>query len=204
MPRPTAQLHVAFASRLKGLERTRRRVEQLRAEGRLARRDLDLVYASLFLTATTAFEGLIEDLFIGLLAGGLTRRGCTRIVTTSSAKVAHQLVTQSRRYVNWLPYQETVERARLFFSQGLPFTSLDSNEMASIEKMRIIRNAIAHDSRYALRQFERAILAAVPLRPAERSPAGFLRSSYSSNPPVTRYEILIGDLNSVTVKLAGA
>lgn len=35
-------------------------------------KEVMLFYKGIFLRAVTSFEGLIEDLFVGLLAGGIT------------------------------------------------------------------------------------------------------------------------------------
>src|SRR5438309_2089669 len=54
-------------SHLSNIEKTRRKSEDLFSQGRLVYRDLELIYAGLFLDSVTSFERYIEELFIGIL-----------------------------------------------------------------------------------------------------------------------------------------
>jgi hypothetical protein len=93
-----------------------------------------------------------------------------------------------RAYVDWLPYHHTEKRAEAFFRSGLPFCSLEKNDKKQLEQIIVIRNAVAHQSRAALRKFENEVIGPAPLLPKERTPAGYLRSVFRTAPAQTRYE----------------
>ena len=99
------------------------------------------------------FEGLLEDLFVRLLAGGLNpSRNVQPRVTFRSHSVARDVMLGGRAYVDWLPYHHTDKRAGAFFRGSFPFANLDKNDRKELERMILIRNAVAHQSRAALEQ----------------------------------------------------
>jgi len=159
----------------------------------VARRDIERVYEALFLNVVASFEAFVEELFIGLLVDqhGLASSypDVRPRAIVRSHQVARALVLGGkRRYVNWLPYSETEEHAKIFFTGGRPFTSLPAQFRQELELCCVIRNAIAHRSRHANDVFVRTIVSAMTLAPRERTPAGYLRSTYIGYNPQVRYE----------------
>ena len=102
--------------------------------------------------------------------------------------VARDVVLGGRAFVDWLPYSYTEKRAKAFFRAGEPFSRLTKLEKTSLDRIVTIRHAVAHQSRSASRKFEDEVIGASPLLPAERTPAGFLRSVFRIAPPQTQYE----------------
>ena len=165
----------------------------------MSRGAAEQMYEGLFLSVFTAFESLLEELFVGLLvAGGRKERGAVAPrVTVRSYSVARELVIgPGRRYVDWLPYDNTEQRATLFFRGGRPFANLRKDTADPIargvrdvlDRGVLIRNAIAHKSQYSLARFERDVLRNTPLSPRERTAAGFLRGALAATPPETRFQ----------------
>jgi len=192
----------AYISRLQRFERARVRVEQLLAVGRISRSDALLFYEGIFLRAVTLFEGLLEDLFVGVLVGGVDRgRRVVPRVTFKSHSVARDVMLGGRSYVEWLPYHHTDRRAGAFFRGGFPFSNLSRSEKRELGRIILIRNAVAHQSRAALRQFEVEVIGAIPLMPAERTPAGYLRSNFRALPAQTRYENIANTFATLARKL---
>jgi hypothetical protein len=157
------------------------------------------MYEGLFVSVFTAFESFVEELFVGLLvAGGRKETGVVvPRVTVRSYSVARQLVFGlGRRYADWLPYDQTEQRAVLFFRGGRPFANLRKDAAdPSVGSVRdvldrgvVIRNAIAHKSEHSLARFERDVLRGTPLGPRERTAAGFLRGVLAATPPETRFQ----------------
>ena len=218
MARAPSTAAETFVSRLRSLEYTRRKVEGLFAQSLVARRDVEHVYGSIFLAIVTSFEGLIEELFLGLL----TRRysapaGVHPRVIFRSDRVAREVVFEGRNYINWFPYNETEARAERFFRGGRPFKRqptagpgrgrasrmLNDADFTSMMRVWRTRNAIAHQSAFARRKFEEDVVGTTPLRPRERTPAGFLRSIIRVAPAQTRYEQIASELAAITYKLCG-
>ena len=164
---------------------------------RISRTDVSSIYEGLFLSATASFEAFLEDLFVGLLVNrGLVsaRANIHPRVIVKSHYVARDLITGDRKFVDWLPYDLTRKRADAFFTGGRPFSLLPRDLEDDIEKCRRIRNAIAHQSRYAAGVFDRNVIGALPLPPRERVPAGYLRSLLTAAPQQRRYEYLVARL----------
>ena len=205
MPKPSSTVSERLAIRFRALESTRKRIEGLAHKNALLPTDVQQVYEALFVNAVTAFESFLEDLFIGLLVGGVaTGQGrFSRRVTVTTSQIARELVTGAgRKYADWFPFERTEERARLFLTGGRPFTSVSTAERSLIDRCLIIRNAIAHRSRHSRDRFQREVLGSTPLPPRERTPAGYLRSSFRSGPRQTRYENLTAELLRLARKLA--
>jgi hypothetical protein len=157
--------------------------------GYISRHDVTLFYEGILLRTVTSLEGLMEDLFVGLLAGGIAPgpRVHPR-VSFKSQLVARDVMLGGRAYVDWLPYHFTDKRAEAFFRGGYPFCNLDKDDRKELERILLIRHAVAHQSRSARRKFEDEVIGTAPLLPIERTPAGYLRSIFRAAPAQTRYE----------------
>lgn len=189
MPKPSISLSDAYISRLRRFDRARAKVERLVLSDHFTRDDASLFYEGIFLRTVTTLEGLMEDLFVGLLAGTvIPGRNVYPRVTFRSQPVARDVMLGGRAYVDWLPYNLTEKRAEAFFRNGLPFKNLDKNDKRELERIILVRNAVAHQSRAARTRFENEVIGATPLLSVERTPAGYLRSIFRTAPAQTRYE----------------
>lgn len=207
MSRPSAELAKAFGRRLRSIELSRQKIERLALAGKLGRKDAELVYQGLYLSAFVAFEGFLENLFIGLLvSGGGVDSGRSDVaprIVIRSHKIARELVLGAgRKYVDWLPYNKTKELASLYFVGGRPFSDLSENHIGTLSKCATIRNAIAHRSEHSQRQFEEKVIGSTNILPAERKPETYLRGRFRSHPPQTRFENLVTSLLIVARELS--
>lgn len=193
-----------FQRRLARLEHTRARLERVFSDRRVLLTDVEAVYESLFLKATTGFENYLEDLFCGILHGRIQYRGSrvTPLVGIKSTQTLHRVLWGGDDYLDWMPYTRTIARAEAWLRAGRPFTDLDDGKRAKLKTMHVIRNAIAHSSDHVHEQFRRVVIGSQHLRVRERSPAGYLRSIYISTPRITRFEQLAGDLNEIATILS--
>ena len=202
VPRPTTALSDDFTARLRTFERARAKFERLLLSGLVTRHDVCLFYEGIFLRTVTSFEGLLEELFVGLLTGAITPAPNVRPrVTFRSPSVARDVMLGGKAYVDWLPYRYTEKRAKAFFRAGEPFSNLTKPEKKSLERMLTIRNAVAHQSRSARKKLEDEVIGTSPLLPAERTPAGFLRSVFRATPPQTQYEDIAATCAQLARKL---
>lgn len=201
MPRLAIAISNEFTARLRTIERARAKIERLFLLGHVKRHDVDLFYEGIFLRTVTSFEGLLEELFIGLLTGGIQGSGVHPRVNFRSAAVARDIVLSGRPYVVWLPYSHTENRAAAFFRAGEPFSLLASADKSFLTRMLIIRHAVAHESRTARRRFEKEVLRAASLLPMERTPGGFLRSVFRATPRQTQYEEIAASCALLSRKL---
>ena len=207
MPRSSSTLADKLARRFRALELTRTRIESLVMQGLLARDAEARMYEALFLSAHVAVEGFLEELFLGLLVKGQgVESGRSDIVPRVEIRhysVARELIAGAgRRYVDWLPYERTVDLARLFFRGARPFDDLADAQRMILSRSHTIRNAIAHGSRYSLNQFERRVIGSTPLPPGERNPAGYLRGYFRVSPTQTRFSNHLAQLLLIARDLA--
>jgi hypothetical protein len=197
------ELFKKFSVYTASLEKTRSKMEKLATEQQLSRGDIERVYEGLFLGVFARMEVLLEELFFGLLVGGISCHSCdaVRRVDFSSEKIAREVILRERKYLEWLPYGKTEELAKAFFRGGRPFTKLDDGDKSRLQKCVYIRNAIAHKSRHANSTFKDKVIGSTPLTPRERTPAGFLRSQYRVTPSETRFQLYMTQSLSLMHKL---
>ena len=195
MPHPQDELG-KFQRSLQRLNSTRHRMEKLFAAQRINRTDLDSVYEALFLRAVTSFEAFLEDLFIAILVGRAqySKHRVKVLISATSRESLMQILLQGNAFMNWLPFNNSEKRARLYLRDGRPFTDLDDGDKSQLKTITVIRNAIAHKSDHAISEFERTVTGSAPLLASERSPAGFLRSRITSGPAQSRFEAYLGQL----------
>jgi hypothetical protein len=202
MPKKTASISNKFINRSNQLEVTRLKVESLDASGSINFDDIQQVYAGLFLDIFTEFEALIEDLFIGLLAGEYYSSTTTvkRLVRIVPKSKVQDIVFNGRQYLDWLPYRDyTIPRANRYFKDGEPFTRFNDPQKENLKKFHFIRNALAHKSQSALAKFQQ-IINNLPLLPHEKTPAGYLRSTPHGSSQ-TQYQIAVLELEVMALKL---
>jgi len=202
MPRSATSVSDDFANRLRRFERSRAKLERLFLRGHVTRHDVSLFYEGIFLRTVTSFESLMEELFLGLLTGAIIAGPKIHPrVTFRSVAIARDVMLGGKAYADWLPYHHTEKRANAFFRGGLPFCCLEKAELKSLDRILTIRHAVAHQSRAARKKFEIEVIGSAPLLPAERTPAGYLRSVFSAAPPKTQYEDIAGTCAILARKL---
>src|SRR5205085_5150881 len=102
----------SFVGRVRSLDSTRKRVDDLVSSGHLTRRAAEQMYESLFLSSFTAFEVFIEDVFLAYLVKPRPARKAVPRVRINSLAVAREMVIgPGRKYVDWFPFGRTIERA---------------------------------------------------------------------------------------------
>jgi hypothetical protein len=153
------------------------RIERLGASDR----DLSRVYAGAYMDFVTFLERSVERLFLGLLMQRFHHPSANVLVTVKSEAVARRLVRGERSYVDWFPYQNTVKRAQAFLSSGLPFAATPKADQRAIWHATLLRNALAHQSRHSLAQFQEQLVVGRSLPPSHRTPAQYLRGQHSAS-----------------------
>ncbi|MGB5596975.1 MAG: hypothetical protein WBM62_23500 [Crocosphaera sp.] len=195
MPKKAYILFDDFRSKVRKRELTRAKIENLLINNSLDESDVLTVYDGLFLGLFTDFEQLLEELFWGLLQGKITidkrRIDGIRKVKISPQSEINSVILGGQKYLDWLPYEKTIERAKIFFYDGIPFNNLDNDQKNNLRYYHRIRNAIAHKSPKAQADFDR-IIQNSRLPPSQRTPAGYLRSKPRGQE--TQYEIAAGQL----------
>lgn len=201
MSKGSVALLDSFHQKLNILDRIRNKQENLVLSNQIVIRDIEEVYGSIFLNAIASFEGFLEDLFVGLLVRQTHISRCNVRVGIQSYLVAREVIFKGRQYFNWLPYQNTKGVAKVFFTGGRPFTLLTSDEEEHLNSCLVIRNAIAHESRYAIDAFEKKVLTGLTLGPRDKRPKSLLRSQFSMVPPNNYYQQYISKILTIASRL---
>jgi hypothetical protein len=186
----------AFILSLDNLDYTRKRMERLYVEKKIALRDLHSVYEALFLRAVTGFEVFLEELFFSILEQKTTYSS-SRValrMTASSRGALRDILLQGDKYLTWIPFDNTEKRANLYLRDGRPFSDLSGGDKSIIKTITTIRNAIAHHSSHAKAEFERKVIGSQLLLRGEKKPAGFLRSQVRTAPALNRFQVYSTEL----------
>lgn len=204
MPKHSKTLHLEFIRKIKELDETRSRFEAAHANGIVTDIDIVQAYAGLYLDLFTEFEALIENLFLGLLSGSVShgdRLVKRKVKIKPVSEIENVVRGEKRRYLDWLPYKEnTVERAKIYFNNGIPFSRLDQIDKDRIHNYQVIRNAIAHKSKKADNAFKQ-VIEGLTLSPVEETPSGYLRNIPNPSSGHTQLEIIAIYLTTVSNKL---
>lgn len=204
MPITSASLFQALQNRFVRLDRTRARVENLHSQGELIRFDIEHIYSGIYVEAFVSFERFLEDLFLGYVSGKVTPPKKTVKVRMSfpSAMIADEVVYAGQRYIDWVPYFKTTDRAKIYFKDGKPFSTLTKPQDAMLTELHQVRNALAHRSEHSLDVFARKVVGSTPLLPHERKPAGFLRSVLVVSSRQTRLQNYLFEMLSIAKDLS--
>lgn len=177
-------------------------MEGLYASENIALRDLHSVYEALFLRGVTSFEVFLEGLFFAILREKVTypkKRKVSLRMTAANDKALMEILLQNQAYLQWIPFKHTKGRARMYLTDGKPFTDLAGGDESVIQTVTTIRNAIAHRSTHAKGEFERTVIGSRALLRGERTPSGFLRTA--ANPAQKRFEMYMIELSRIATKL---
>ncbi|MER2253289.1 hypothetical protein ABS772_25535 [Methylorubrum podarium] len=200
---PTAELNT-FHRSLTRINNTRNRMESLFSDGMIKKTDIEAVYEALFLRAVTNFESYLEQLFISILLGrsGHPPDRIKLLMSVSNKNNLITILTQKNDYLDWLPYNKTESRARIYLKDGKPFSELTDGDKSQIKAISLTRNAIAHRSDHSSNQFRSKVIGGMVLLPRERSPAGFLRSRIRTSPIQVRFEVYLSELGRIAAQLS--
>lgn len=204
MPKNSKTLHKELLKKLKALDKTRNNCERAFRASILTTNDISQAYAGLYLDLFTEFENLIEKLFIGLLNGEVKANNPDvrkKITIKPTSETEAVLLGEKKTYLEWLPYpSNTIDKAKIYFKDSKPFSLLDEIQKGKISNFNKIRNAIAHKSKKAMKEF-RAIISTSTLLPHEQTPQGYLRSIPNSATGKTQLEIISDELEAISFVL---
>lgn len=204
MPSEAKILADKLTKKYKALDLTRKRIDKLYTQNHIVLRDKKQFYEGLYLKTHVLFEAFLENLFYGLLVENssiITPPHIIPRVPIKSYRIAGDLVHGGKDFVDWIPFERTMIRAKLYFRNGSPFCTLLPNEKDDIFKSHVLRNVIAHESKHSLNKFEQHLISSRVLPTSERKPAGYLMGIYATSPSQTRYELYAAKLKNIAIKL---
>lgn len=186
--RSGAQLYGSLERRINGLRRARLVGDRALREGTLSPREVGLLYEVTFLNLAITFEAFQEGLFYSSLLRSAAITGVEPLIPFRTRSEAERLVLATERspFLSWTRPRDNIERARRFLQGGRPFSRLDRRDRDNslLQSLFVVRNAIAHQSGPARREFEALPLSGLP--PGKRRPGEYLRQVVGT---VTQHEV---------------
>lgn len=173
-----------------------RRMDRLYRQGQVKSKDVLRIYRGAYLGFFTQVERALEDPFIGLLTGKVVHatQQCRPRILIPTRPAAVAIINGTNSYTDWMPFDKhTLKRAPAFFVGGEPFKSISKPDRKVLEDATTLRNAIAHGSEHALRQFQRVFakdnFGAFIIPPQQRNPATYLRGIHAGTQTRLEYRI---------------
>lgn len=185
-----------------------RRVEKQFGRGGLKITDVELVYASSFLSACSLWESLLEVTLFEAVCGEESRySGNTRLATFKKRRHLERLLLYPKKdYVSIPSLSKAEEMASLFISSGGPFSAVTETNRTHIQQATWIRNAIAHQHQgaFAMNSFKKKVPGVLSLPSAKRTPGAFLRHEFRVSPSQRRYELYLAAFQSAAKEIGNA
>lgn len=121
------------------------------------------------------WERFLEKLFIDYMLGekNTSEYLPTRYINPINEEHAYRMVQNVNRYPDWTDIEKICINAQNFFENSGPFQILTTMK-STLNEFKKIRNAIAHTSKSAKRDFENLVRGKVGYSPEDMSPAKFL------------------------------
>lgn len=209
MPRPLPRLDLAFAANAAASLGLVRRIEAARVAGRrgdqnrISLTDVELAYELAFLRVFTAWEALLEDVFLRLMCG-YERSGVAETLVGGAAPhrtlaLAEAAMLHGQQYVLWHNPARVVQRAQSTLING-NFQQVIQSAQARLGQLAAVRHRIAHEQHDASAQFNSVSMAIAGKRYKASRPGRFLRD-VSSNPPDRWIDALTAELRSLATQL---
>lgn len=209
MPRALPRLDNGFAASAAASLALVQRIEAARVAGqpgnpnRLSVTDVELAYELAYLRVFTAWEALLEDVFIRLMCG-YTRGGMAEVLAGGAAPhktiaIAEAAMLHGNQYVLWHKTAKVVARAQATFVNS-NFQQVIQSAQGRLDRLAAIRHRIAHDQHDAAAKFDAASMAIAGKRYRGARPGRFLRD-VSNTPPDRWIDVLTGELESWATQL---
>lgn len=143
-----------------------------------------------FLRAFLAWETFLEESFILYLSGERPPRGRAprRYAFPPNQRAAMEwVIPEGRRYARWTVAAEVSTRAERFFRDGRPFASVLRPNQSVLDEARLIRNAVAHESRRSQQSFETLVRTKLGTLPPKLTVGSFLGTTLPGSTPPSSF-----------------
>ena len=182
------------------------RMEKEFRHGRLRVTDIELVYCSSFLSVCSRWETFLEDvLFEAVCGADSSVRGNWRHATFRTRDSLRDMLTHGGRFhLKFGTIEDAVSWSSFVMNEGRPISAVSDYNRTLIGQGVRIRNAIAHDSIRAKKNFKKKVPGVAALPNSKRTPGAFLRHEFRRHPGQRRYEIYFGAYSMAANEIANA
>lgn len=111
------------------------------------------------LRASSLVEEFLRDLFYRSMLGQSDQYGVAPILSVASEEevdlIVYSFGSRREKFLDWIPYEYTLDRAAALLVNGLPFTRITNRpvERRALLELGALRNAVAHPSDHAQKKF---------------------------------------------------
>lgn len=170
-----------FVSTIEALLRLDRRNQDQYQSGpgrpsseRLSTSQMSLLTEGIFMRAFSSYERFVEDVFVLYTRGKKTRSGVSvrSFLTPRSNSHARDMLQSNRNFLDWNDPDLVIQRAETYLSTGGPIKTALATHRSSLQIMRRIRNASAHQSGQALLSYANAVQTELRAPPLKLPPPG--------------------------------
>jgi hypothetical protein len=104
-------------------------------------------------------EIFLEQTFTRFMCGAKNSAGFPEVRYVNPANLQHALniLKQNQRYVDWTVGSDVIQRAKLYFKNGEPFSTTLGGSLNYLTEMKTIRNRIAHESKKVEENFRELV-----------------------------------------------
>jgi hypothetical protein len=134
-----------------------------------------------FLEIFLAWEKFLEDSLIDYLLVKKNSRKFHCYIRPRSVKHILEILQEGRLYADFANTEFILRVANTYFRNGEPFNSSIRLHKTSIDDIKTIRNAIAHDSSNSMEKFQKLVRRHLGTLPRGATPGSFLYSSSNPN-----------------------
>jgi hypothetical protein len=162
-----------------------------------------------FLQLMKSWETFLEDCTVAFLSQRLRIDGKSvpALSISISEEYARRSLLQDRPFLEWTDVDRNIRRWDQLFvgSQQNPnlFESAVRPAKAQLRQMVVIRNAIAHSSQSAHKQFGTLLMAEFGGSPRMKRPAELLVSNYVGDTTITYFDLFSGLMETLAPMITG-
>ena len=140
-----------------------------------------------------------------ILRSRCTKRGNTRVATFKNRSHFRKLLLfPDRNYIGIQGLSRAQGLASLFVAKGRPFSVVAEPNRTHIQQAVLVRNAIAHQSSFAVKIFREKVPGVASLPTSKRMPGAFLRHEFRVSPTQRRFELYLAAFQSAANEIARA
>lgn len=169
----------------------------------LPRIQIEIIAELSFLRIFIAWENFLEDSFLRYLVGAESPSGYSpRIrMTFPNMKVAANIIKGERDYVKWNSYNVVVQRSEIYFEDGQPYKDTFISVSEDLNAMNIIRNRIAHKSKYSKEKFSNFVRRTFGHGRRGMTPGRFLLTRKDQTSNITYLEYYVEIIKTVSIQI---
>ncbi len=181
------------------------RVERACSVGRLQVQDANIGYASALLVAASRWEAFLEDfLFFCVCGTANQKQSRRRLIEPKNVDAFRKMLLRGDRYLSMPTLADAKQVAGLYLKDSVPFSCVSDGNSGALGEMRFIRNAIAHESSYAIKMFRKKCPGVESLGPRRRFPGPYLRHEFRKNPSQRRIQLYFAAIKGAHAEIESA